>query len=118
MKPYVHSKNSVNRYGGKIEDYQAIHDFIDSSKSSVADIRHRAMLHSAWGIFLVEKVFGTTITNSDGKIVCVRDLAEEHVVEDLGFIPSMEHWLKNMTIQTWMGGGRRNTIKEKFIKID
>jgi hypothetical protein len=117
MKPHLHSKNSVNKYGGKLEDYQPIHDFIDSSKSALADTRHRAALHSAFGIFIVEKVFGTTITNSDGKVVSVRDIAEDHVIEDLGFIPTMEHWFKNMKSQPWMGGGARKK-PNKIIRID
>ncbi len=118
MKPFVHAKNSAKKHGGVPEDYQKIHDFIDHSKASMPDMRHRAMLHSSWGIYVVEQVFGTTITNSEGKKVCVRDIAEDHVIEDLGFIPTMEHWLKNMTMQDWMFGGRRKEVKDKFIKID
>lgn len=118
MKPYMHAKNSAKKHGGKPEDYQEIHDFIDSSKAAMPDMRHRAMFHSAFGIFLVEKVFGTTMTNSEGKKVCVRDLAEDHVLEDLGFIPTMEHWFKNMEMQDWMFGGRRADVKKRTIKID
>lgn len=118
MKPYVHSKNSAKKHGGKWEDYIEVHDFIDSSKAAMPDMRHRSLLHNAFGIFIVEKVFGTTITNSEGKKVCTRDIAEEHILEDLGFIPTIEHWLKNMTMQDWMLGGRRKEVKEKFIKID
>lgn len=118
MKPYLHSKNSAKKHGGKWEDYIKIHDFIDSSKIAMPDMRHRSLLHNSFGCFLVEQVFGTTITNSEGKKVCTRDLAEDHIIEDLGFIPTVEHWLKNMTMQDWMFGGRRKEIKERFIKID
>jgi hypothetical protein len=118
MKPFQHAKNSAKKHGGKWEDYIKIHDFIDSSKAAMPDMRHRAALHSAFGIFLVEQVFGTVIENSEGKKVCTRDLAEDHVIEDLGFIPTLEHWFKNMTMQDWMFGGRRKPTEEKFIKID
>ena len=67
MKPLIHAKISVKKYGGNVDDYMPIHDFIDSSKSSVPDIRHGAMLHSAWGIYLVEKIFGSHFKNSAGK---------------------------------------------------
>jgi hypothetical protein len=117
MKPHLHARNSVKKYGGQPEDYQAIHDFFDSSKSSVADVRHRAMLHSAWGIFLVERVFGTCIVNSDGKQVSVRDIGEDHVIEDLGFIPTMEHWLRNMPIEPWMSGTKRGGTRTKIIPL-
>lgn len=114
MKPYLHAKNSARKYGGKPEDYQALHDFFDSSKATVADIRHRALLHSAFGIFLLERVFGTTITNSDGKQVCVRDIGEDHVMEDMGFIPTVDKWLKNIQVQDWMFGSKRGKVTRIF----
>lgn len=119
MKPFLHAKSSAAKYGGIPEDYLFIHDFMDSTKAALADVRHRAVLHSAFGIFLVEKVFGTTFINSVGKDICVRDIAEQHVVEDLGFIPTMEHWLRNMRIEPWMNRDRvtnRNETKQiRFI---
>jgi hypothetical protein len=114
MKPHIHAKNSVKKHGGVLEDYLPIHDFIDSSKVAVPDMRHRAMLHSAWGIYLVERVFGTLITNSEGKRVSTRDLAEEHVIDDIGFIPTMQDYLQHMTLEPWMGGKR----VKRFIPID
>lgn len=107
MKPYAHAKNSAKKWGGLPEDYQDIHDFFDSTKSALPDVRHRAILHSAFGIFLLERVFGTTITNSDGRKVNVRDLGEEHVLEDLGFIPTLERWLRTLPVEPWMGGATR-----------
>ena len=115
MKPHIHAKNSVKKYGGKPEDYMPIHDAIDSSKSAHATVKHRAVLHSAFGIYLIERIFGATLKNSDGKIVSVRDVAEDHVIEDLGKIPSLDDWLDTMGIQQWMGGPSRT---KTFVKID
>lgn len=115
MKPWIHAKNSVKKYGGKQEDYLPIHDAIDSSKSAHASVKHRAVLHSAFSIYLIERIFGTTITNSDGKAVSVRDIAEDHVLEDLGKIPSLDDWLSAMDVQAWMGGPSR---KKTFVRID
>jgi hypothetical protein len=56
-------------------------------------------------------VFGTTITNSDGREVCVRDLGEEHVIEDLGFIPTVERWLSELPMRPWMGGATRKVAR-------
>ena len=117
MKPLIHSKSSVRKYGGVIEDYLPIHNFMDSTKAVMADIRHRAILHSAFGIYLVENVFGVYIKNAQGKDVSVRDVAEDHVIEDLGFIPSMENYLKNMQIQPWMSGTQRNRRKTTYEKL-
>jgi hypothetical protein len=119
MKPYVHAKSSAARYGGVPEDYLDIHDYMDSSKAAMADVRHRAVFHSAFGIFIVERVFGTTRTNSIGKVYSVRDIAEQHVQEDLGFIPSLEHWFKNTPIEDWMMGRNKGVAStKKFIPMD
>jgi hypothetical protein len=111
MKPYIHAKNSVRKWRGKIEDYLPIHNEMDCTKSAMPDVRHRAVYHSAFGIYLIEKIFGEVITNSDGKVISVRDIAEQHVTEDLGFIPTMQDWLSNMKIQSWM---IRPEVREEF----
>ena len=84
MKPYIHAKNSAKAFGGAPEDYLPIHDFLDSSKAHFPDMRHPALLHSSFGIYIAERVFGPYITNSEGKKVQVRDIAEKHVIEDMG----------------------------------
>lgn len=100
--PYHHALSSVKKWGGKAEDYQAIHDWFDESKSHIADFRHRALRHHSEGIFLCEKIFGTTITNSNGRIVPVRFIGEQHVKEDCGFIPSVVDWLRCIQSEPWM----------------
>ena len=107
MKPFQHAKGSVARWGGKPDDYIAIHDFIDGSKAAMPDLRHRAAHHHALGCFTVERVFGRTLINSDGREVSTRDIAEQHIIEDLGFIPSLEDWLEELPQQTWHGGIHR-----------
>ena len=115
MKPLIHAKVSVKTYGGVLEDYLPIHNFIDSSKAHVPDVRHRALLHSSFGCYLAEQMFGTYITNKDGQQISVRDIAEEHVIQDLGFIPTVEKYLGNMAIQPWMSGTRKKENKRKRV---
>lgn len=102
MHPFHHSISSARKFGGKPEDYQAIHDWFDESKMFFADFRHRALRHHAEGIFMAERIFGTTITNSDGKPVPVRYVGEQHVREDLGRIPSAQDWLSKIEPERWM----------------
>lgn len=102
MHPYYHAVSSAKRYGGKPEDYQAIHDWFDESKMFFADFRHRALRHHAEGIFMCEKLFGHTLTNSDGKVIPVRFIGEQHVKEDCGFIPSVQDWFKEIQVAPWM----------------
>lgn len=116
MKPLIHSKFSVSKYGGTIDDYLPIHNFIDSSKAHIADVRHRALLHSSWGPFLAEQVFGLYIVNADDKKVSVRDVVEEHILQDLGKIPSVQDWLGDLPIEPWMGGPvTRRTRRVPFL---
>jgi hypothetical protein len=104
--PIEHAKSSARRFGGKPEDYQAIHDWFDESKSYVADFRHRALRHHTEGIFLAQRTFGLSITNSDGNEVPVRYIGEQHVKEDLGRIPSFQDWIAELPIRPWMYGQR------------
>lgn len=139
MKPIVHARLSAKRYGGEPEDYLDIHNFMDSTKALLPDVRHRAMLHNSYGCFIAEMVFGTTLTvrgpemdralrkfrdnptpeNAEAyriakdradsvsgkRLVSVRDIAEDHVREDLGRIVTLEQWLKKLPIEPWMAGG-------------
>lgn len=100
--PMVHAKNSVRNFGGRVEDYIAIHDWFDETKAWCSDMRHRAMRHHSQGIFECEKVFGHSITNSEGKEVMVRYIGEQHVIEDMGFIPTAMDWLSCMSQDKWM----------------
>ena len=103
-KPLEHAKSSARKFGGVPDDYLAIHDELDQTKSAHPDNRHRAILHSAYGIFLLEKIFGKTITNSVGREVHVRDIGEQHVIEDLNFIPTLSDYLDCMEMRPWMSG--------------
>jgi len=116
MKPYLHAKISAKKFGGVPEDYMDIHNFIDSSKACMPDIRHRAILHSAFGCFLVEQMYGATRVNSEGREYSPRDVAEAHIIEDLGFIPTVEKYLNNMTLQPWMSGTEKKN-KTKTMSI-
>jgi hypothetical protein len=111
--PYHHALSSVQKWGGCVEDYQPIHDWFDESKAHMADFRHRALRHHSEGIFMAEKIFGTTITNSDGRVVPVRYIGEQHVKEDLGLIPTVADWLECIKPEhAWMFGRGKNLEKE------
>ena len=82
--PLHHAESSAKKFGGKPEDYQAIHDWFDATKEVYADFRHRALRHHSQGIFECERVFGLFIVNSAGRKVPVRFIGEQHVKEDCG----------------------------------
>jgi hypothetical protein len=100
--PLLHAKSSVRKYGGNVKDYIAIHKWFDSTKSNYPKFLHRAILHNSFGMLLAEQVFGDYVTNSDGKDIEVRQIAYDHIFEDCGFVPTVEDWVKNIQVQSWM----------------
>ena len=101
--PYHHALSSARKWGGTAEDYLAIHQWFDESKGIVADYRHRALRHHAEGVFMLERFFGVTLTIGTGRVVPVRLIGEQHVTEDLGFIPSFADWVRAIRPEPWMG---------------
>lgn len=102
---HYHALSSVRRWGGTPGDYIALHSWMDASKAIIADPRHRALRHHASGIFALEHEFGVTITNSGGREVPVRLIGEQHVVEDLGFVPSFADWARLIAPAAWVTRG-------------
>jgi hypothetical protein len=130
-KPIIHAQSSVRKFGGKPEDYEPIHSFMDCSKGAMADNRHRALTHNSWFLSnILERVkFANsgpetsdhrfpTIINSDGRTVSVRDIGEQHCLEDFAnkFIPSAQDYLAEMSFQPWMQNGMSHP--PSFVKID
>lgn len=105
--PYHHAVSSARRFGGRVEDYQPIHDWFDATKEFHGDFRHRALRHHAHGIFECERVFGKTITNAAGRAIPVRWIAEQHVIEDCGRIPTLSDWLSQIDPLPWMNAPRK-----------
>jgi hypothetical protein len=108
-KPFIHAKSSAKKFGGRPDEYLPIHEFLDASKSSISDNRHRALTHNSWFLSVVlERVFGVTIRNSNGREVSVREIGEQHVLEDYGmkFIPSAQDFLAEIEFKPWMDNGR------------
>lgn len=93
MKPLDHALLSVRRYGGVYMDYTPIHEFMDMTKAAHPDVRHRAILHNSMGPYIACRVFGEYLTNSDGKVFDVRQVVEDHIIEDLGRIPTVSDYL-------------------------
>lgn len=116
MNPDIHAKNSAKKYKGIPEDYILIHQTMDSAKEHLGTIVHRLILHNTFGISLVEKLFGEIvkagnpdcpvyvrqnyIINSDGIKVYVKNILQDHVLEDMaGRIPTLAEQFQDITVQ-------------------
>lgn len=94
-----HAKSSAALFGGEWTDYYPIHNFFDVTREIVTpywvgipDFRHRALRHHDVGIDIAEPLFGYEIVNSDGDIVSIRTVAEQHMYEDFDRIPTFDDW--------------------------
>jgi len=129
---FYHAVSSARKFGGHSDDYLRIHALIDSSKTAWADQRHRAVFHTSFGIGVIIQIVGMeeqlaqytralwwvpqwlrrwlgfpgvaplTIRTSTGRHVPIRAIAEQHCLEDFGFVPSLEQYLKQLPKETWM----------------
>jgi len=100
-----HSESSAVRFGGVTQDYVRIHKFLDQSKLFIADWRHRALLHTTFGVALCEQFFGDLYQReSDGATVATRTIAEVHILEDMRVILTPADFLREMPIRSWMNG--------------
>jgi hypothetical protein len=111
--PKEHSKSSAKKFGGKPEDYDHLHQWLDETKSWFGDSLHRMFRHHSEGIFEMEKKFGVSFVNSDGKTVYTRYVGEQHVKEDCNnYIPSAKEWILGMKEE------RRPVWMVKTLKIE
>lgn len=117
MNSWYHAKSSARKWGGSPEDYLPIHDFIDSSKKIIGDVRHRSIYHHTEGTFLCERIFGTTIAVGR-KQIPVREIAERHIIEDLGWLPTPADYIKGMPVEKWMSGSQRREVPLSLILGD
>ena len=120
-EPLVHSLSSARQFGGKPEDYMAVHEKMDCSKKYCGDNRHRALTHSHFWIFeVMEPIFGKTITNSDGKVVSIYKICEQHINEDFKFkfFPNVMDYLSEMNLTAWMNNAMGPAPRTKTYLAD
>ena len=111
----MHARSAARKWGGTWQDYIEIEEFIDSSKKILGDVRHRSIYHHTEGVWLCQRIFGRTIwvekKNEMGlHEVPVRLIAEQHIIEDLGWLPSPADYIKGMPVEAWMSGSRRKEV--------
>ena len=114
--PLIHSKSSVKRWGGKVEDYLAIHELIDSPKVLMNNQSSRCLTHNTWFAYhIIPKIYGYNIINSDGKRVDTIDIAMLHIAEDfrMKFVPTAQDYLQHLQVQAWMCNGVKDLENEE-----
>jgi hypothetical protein len=116
MNSVMHARSAAKKWGGTWENYIEIEEFIDSSKEVIGDVRHRSMYHHTMGVWLCQRIFGRVITVPKKPPavnfvdIPVRLIAEQHILEDLGWLPSPADYIDGMPIKAWMSGSQRKEV--------
>jgi hypothetical protein len=106
--PIIHAKSSAKKFGGLFEDYLHIHEKMDCHKGYIPDNRGRILTHTMfWVKEVMIPLYGTFIVNSDKKHVSVKDICEQHILEDYKnkFIPTPQDFIQEMEFKQWMQNG-------------
>ena len=98
---HYHCVSSANAFGGEPDDYAELHRWMDRSRDSTNSIMHRMLSHHTQGIRDCIEHFGHTIDICRAPAVPTSLLAEQHVREDLGFIPNLDHYIELLTCPRW-----------------
>jgi hypothetical protein len=94
--PYYHACSSVRLFGGCPNDYLFLHNFFDQTKVCVPTSLHRLLLHNTFGIDLCCQIHGEHFQRSSDQItIQTRTIAEQHVSEDFGFLPTLQDCLRS-----------------------
>jgi hypothetical protein len=100
---WQHCLQSCERFGGLPDDYLPLHQFINSARTVLPDEVSRCILHNAWGIDIAVRCIGATFRRSSDHVrLSTREVAESHVLRDLGTIPTMLETLHAVPLAKWM----------------
>jgi len=105
MTPWKHAESSAKKWGGIPEFYIELHNWFDETKQYTGDWTHRALRHHSAGIQWAIETFGDTIHGVPTKL-----LAEQHVTEDCGTIPTVQDWMAPLkgNPHVWMLNGEQS----------
>ena len=116
MTPHEHAQMHQRDFGGEVEDYLPIDEFLDSTKFMLPDYRHRALLHNPLGIAICERIFGAAITNSDGNEISVREIARRHITQDFGKVHSLETCINAIESKTFHKLNRPDRTELRWLR--
>lgn len=98
--PAVYAAAHQRHFGGPLAPYLAVHTLLDSTRAHLADRRHQRLLHNTWGIELVVELLGARCGGAS-----TREIAQLHVLDDCGRIPSVDECLAGIAFAPWMCRG-------------
>lgn len=113
--PLYHARSSTQQFGGEAHDYLPIHQFFDQTKMCVPSNLHRLVLHHTFGIELCLEIYGPTLRRASDQVGIETELiAQQHVTEDFGFLPTLQECLRTHPLYTG-GNGLPVRAKEEVV---
>ena len=103
---YHHALSSVKKWGGMAEDYLPLHQLVrrvEGRSPPTFGTARCAIMPRASSCWSASSARPSRI--STGRVVPVRLIGEQHVIEDLGFIPSFADWVTLHPARTVDGPG-------------
>ena len=92
--PYHHALSSVRLFGGVVNDYLPVHQWLDRTKSHLANFRHRAVRHHKEALPLLHAHMGSyVVIRSDGQPVTIQEVFLQHLREDCQGVPALSDWI-------------------------
>lgn len=98
---HYHCVSSAKAFGGVAEDYAKLHAWMDRSRAGTDKLLHRMLAHHTQGIADGVALFGDTWEISTGARIPTSLILNRHVREDLGFMPTLEHYLELLHCPRW-----------------
>jgi hypothetical protein len=117
VNSWYHAQSAAHKWGGNPEQFIELEEFIDSSKKIIGDVRHRSLYHHTEGVWLCQRIFGRTLLIGHTHVP-VRLIAERHILEDLGWLPSPADYIAGMPIAPWMGGKQERTAELSVLNLE
>ncbi len=116
--PIYHARSSARQFGGQESDYLALHQFFDHTKAHIATSLHRLALHNDFGIELCGQIYGVEYRRaSDGVFVPVHTIGRQHVMEDFGFLPTLQECLRSHPLHREAERSTIPSLEEQCQKI-
>jgi hypothetical protein len=98
---HYHCVSSAKAFGGTPEDYAELHRWMDRSRAGTDALLHRMLAHHTTGIADGVALFGDTWTISTGAQIPTSLVLAGHVREDLGFVPTLDHYIELLRTPRW-----------------
>lgn len=96
------AKAVLERYGGVIEDYEPVIEWLSYPAKWVDHKKAGIFSHHSFGCFAAERNFGAEVLLNNGRRVPTRYICETWINGVYGYVPSLSRWCESLRLCSWM----------------